>query len=125
MPTDIRKMERAHYIVNVAKSKGSLTVQPCEKCGSIEKVHAHHEDYSKPLEVRWLCPRHHRMRHKEIGAPLGRMVNGKRQVHIDEDQYLQLEDRRKVIGISVAESIRRAVAKDLKENPILNKPDRN
>lgn len=26
-------------------------------------VHAHHEDYSKPLEVRWLCPLHHHRGH--------------------------------------------------------------
>lgn len=34
---------------------------PCEVCG--DKAEGHHEDYSKPLEVRWLCFRHHR----EIG----------------------------------------------------------
>lgn len=28
--------------------------QPCEVCGGLN-VEAHHEDYSKPLEVRWLC----------------------------------------------------------------------
>ena len=39
--------------------------QPCEICGA-ERVHAHHEDYNKPLEVRWLCPKHHRARHKEM-----------------------------------------------------------
>lgn len=31
-----------------------------EKCFCGEtKVHAHHPDYSKPLEVKWLCRKHH------------------------------------------------------------------
>jgi hypothetical protein len=34
-------------------------------CGS-KKVHGHHEDYNKPLEVHWLCPKHHKARHKEM-----------------------------------------------------------
>lgn len=29
--------------------------QHCEKCGRIRKLQMHHADYSKPLEVRWLC----------------------------------------------------------------------
>lgn len=37
---------------------------PCEICG--EKAEGHHENYSKPLEVRWLCFRHHReLGHKQ------------------------------------------------------------
>ena len=42
-----------------------LIKQPCEICGE-EKVQAHHEDYSKPLEVRWLCIKHHNERHVEL-----------------------------------------------------------
>lgn len=41
---------------------GKLVKQPCEVCGSSE-VHGHHDDYSKPLEVRWLCPIHHNEHH--------------------------------------------------------------
>lgn len=35
----------------------------CEVC---ESIHAqrHHDDYSKPLEIRWLCPLHHKEVHK-------------------------------------------------------------
>lgn len=55
--------------VQMALKRGDLTKKPCERCGA-EKVEGHHEDYSKPLEVMWLCPKHHRERHKEIGKPL-------------------------------------------------------
>lgn len=40
---------------------GRLVRQPCEVCGN--KAHAHHEDYTKPLDVRWLCPLHHKAAH--------------------------------------------------------------
>lgn len=43
---------------------GILVRQPCEVCGA-EKVHAHHTDYDKPLEVRWLCQQHHDAVHRE------------------------------------------------------------
>ena len=41
---------------------GKLKRQPCEKCG--KKAQAHHDDYSKPLDVRWLCPEHHAEHHR-------------------------------------------------------------
>ncbi len=41
---------------------GKLIRQPCEVCGEV-KVEAHHDDYSKPFEVRWLCGNHHREHH--------------------------------------------------------------
>ena len=49
---------KAHGLVYYAIKTGKLTKEPCKVCG-IEKVHAHHEDYNKPLEVIWLCPIHH------------------------------------------------------------------
>jgi len=30
-------------------------VQPCEVCGSTQDINRHHDDYTKPLEIRWLC----------------------------------------------------------------------
>jgi hypothetical protein len=46
--------------VNRAVYYGELVRQPCEVCGATEGVEAHHEDYSKPLDVNWLCPTHHK-----------------------------------------------------------------
>lgn len=51
----------AHKKVSVAVRNGTLTKKPCSVCGSDDVV-AHHEDYTKPLEVEWLCQLHH-MRH--------------------------------------------------------------
>lgn len=50
--------ERARRSVKWAIDSGALTREPCEVCGSIV-VDGHHDDYSKPLVVRWLCKRHH------------------------------------------------------------------
>lgn len=57
---------KAHQMVGYAVQKGDLIRQPCERCGTKEKVVAHHEDYNKPLDVVWLCQYHHRERHLEI-----------------------------------------------------------
>jgi hypothetical protein len=52
----------AHSAVNNAKRRGKLYPKPCEICGSI-KSEAHHDDYMKKLEVRWLCSTHHHSIH--------------------------------------------------------------
>lgn len=58
---------RCHKEVESAVRKGQLVPQPCERCGSDELIHAHHDDYNFPLAVMWLCPLHHRERHRELG----------------------------------------------------------
>lgn len=42
---------------------GLLVRKPCEVCGNI-KVDAHHDDYTKPMDVRWLCRKHHLLHHR-------------------------------------------------------------
>lgn len=44
-----------------ALASGKLTKQPCFVCGEIAE--AHHPDYSRPLDVVWLCASHHRQTH--------------------------------------------------------------
>lgn len=53
---------RAQTAVNNALRDGRLTKQPCAICGTEKNVHGHHQDYSKPLAVKWLCAKcHHRI----------------------------------------------------------------
>jgi len=47
----------AHRKVFVAKRNGTLKQEACF-CGSTN-TQAHHDDYSKPFQVRWLCKKHH------------------------------------------------------------------
>lgn len=56
---------KARYAVGNAVRDGLLKRLPCEVCGN-PKSQGHHDDYSKPLDVRWLCFTHHREYHKQI-----------------------------------------------------------
>lgn len=63
---------RARRMVRQAIKKGTL-VRPlvCEDCGGTSKhvIQAHHEDYDKPLDVRWLCTTCHRIADKSCTIP--------------------------------------------------------
>jgi len=65
-PTDTR----VHSILAKAISRGQIVPRPCEECGRSgsasdgrNTVEAHHDDYNKPLEIRWLCGDCHRAWH--------------------------------------------------------------
>ena len=64
-----REKKLAHYAVGNAVKAGTLIKQPCRECGE-KKVQAHHEDYSRPLDVIWLCASHHRKLHLLQKSPL-------------------------------------------------------
>lgn len=64
---------RTYRIANPEKRKARVAVSnalrdrrlvkgPCQHCGATDKVQAHHHDYSKPLDVEWLCFKCHRER---------------------------------------------------------------
>lgn len=64
-----------YWIVNRAVRGGELVPpKSCEGCGDAARqdrrggrwLHAHHDDYTKPLEVRWLCPPCHKAVHKQL-----------------------------------------------------------
>lgn len=57
------KHEWARKTLRNAIARGKMHKKPCEVCGE-SKVDAHHSDYSKPLQVHWLCRKHHMEYHR-------------------------------------------------------------
>lgn len=65
-----RNKQKIYRIVRDAIRKGILSKLCCEVCGNL-KTHAHHDDYGRPLSVRWLCPYHHKLHHIKSGTEEG------------------------------------------------------
>ncbi len=56
---------KVHHQVENAIWRGRLDRKRiCERCSKECRLHAHHEDYSKPFDVIWLCPHCHKQIHK-------------------------------------------------------------
>jgi hypothetical protein len=49
---------KAHTYLNNAVRDKRIEKKPCCVCGNVDSQ-AHHEDYSKPLDVIWVCSQHH------------------------------------------------------------------
>lgn len=62
--SDARKS--ASNLVWSARWRGELKKQSCEVCSDPITV-AHHDDYARPLDVRWLCRSHHLRWHHKNG----------------------------------------------------------
>ena len=60
---------RANATIQTNVKRGKIDRKPCEVCGS-EKADAHHDDYSRPMDVRWLCRTHHAAVHATNGRRL-------------------------------------------------------
>lgn len=62
-----RYKERARRLLYKAITRGHMVRGPkCEICGIEGKMEGHHKDYSKPLEVQWLCRICHRNKHGKL-----------------------------------------------------------
>ena|ERR1700691_2123189 len=60
-----RAVQVAKREVDKAIRRGELTPMPCQICGDPKSV-AHHQDYRRPLDVVWLCHKHHGQEHKRL-----------------------------------------------------------
>jgi hypothetical protein len=57
----------ARYMLRSAVREGHI-IKPkiCSSCGKEKLLHGHHKDYSKPLEVIWVCAMCHAEIHRRI-----------------------------------------------------------
>lgn len=59
---------KAHVKVNnYLRDSKIIKLELCELCGSSENIVGHHDDYLRPLDIRWLCQGCHVQWHKENG----------------------------------------------------------
>lgn len=61
---DPRK-NRARANLRYAVKAGKVERKPCEVCGA-ESAEAHHDDYDRQLDVRWLCRPCHVQEHRRL-----------------------------------------------------------
>ena len=57
-----RQKANARSYANQYVRRGKLSKEACKDCGAA-KVEMHHEDYTKPLKITWLCRFCHMSRH--------------------------------------------------------------
>lgn len=58
-----KKKAGARKKLHMAVKSGRIKKLPCSECGD-PKSQGHHDDYDKPLEVKWYCRKHHEEAHK-------------------------------------------------------------
>lgn len=59
----------ARQLLRRAVLSGRVKRESCARCDRTD-THGHHTDYAKPLEVVWLCPRHHAQEHGRALEPV-------------------------------------------------------
>jgi hypothetical protein len=60
------KIQAHDKVYRAVRAGKILKPERCEKCSHLGKVQAHHESYSEPYDVVWLCPDCHYGRHREL-----------------------------------------------------------
>lgn len=76
--SEIARMKaNARAYANNYKMRGKIKIMPCSVCDD-DKAQMHHEDYSKPLEVIWLC----RLCHEKLHGG-----DDKTAVHVEKSEF--------------------------------------
>jgi endogenous inhibitor of DNA gyrase (YacG/DUF329 family) len=64
----IQRLSQKYYddprrVMARIKAQREIPIERCESCGSDQNIDRHHDDYSKPLDVRFLCRPCHTREH--------------------------------------------------------------
>lgn len=99
---------QAYRAVKLALQSGRL-IRPdqCGRCGRKDTkakggrtiIHAHHRDYSRPLDVEWLCAKCHRAETplpKIMGAPVFGQKNGQSKLTTNDVAYIRSSNENNV-----------------------------
>lgn len=57
-PERTKARKKVAYALKTGRAKRP---SKCSNCAKTKNIQAHHDDYSRPLEVRWLCPGCHKL----------------------------------------------------------------
>ena len=60
------KVMARQLLRNAVYRKSIVKPSACTSCGEEKRVEGHHKDYSKPLEVTWLCRGCHNREHAVV-----------------------------------------------------------
>lgn len=122
---------RAHYLFTSALRAGALSrPSSCEGCGASCVPHGHHDDYSAPLAVRWLCVACHAATHAAMAgaaAPVLGPIHNRRCARgfsknrlalaagTTPSHFAEIEEGRCIPGVDLALRIADALQCDVRE----------
>lgn len=87
---EARERQIARAYARVYEQRGKLVRQACEACGD-DRAERHHDDYSKPLQIRWLCRPCHLAHHAdELAADVS--VNPRDVSRVTHASMLRIDD---------------------------------
>jgi len=91
--------KRARNLANNAVRDGKLVKQRCEQC-DWPVAEKHHDDYTKPLEVRWLCVWCH-AKIDTTGANNGKAILTEADIPIIRDRSIPRKELAARFGVAV------------------------